>query len=277
MPAFAGVRHRKGGPRAALFALLQPPSGVSIYRKPCCKPPPGLVWVALRGLAQMVPGRRLHGRAWWSPGLICLVSFFVVGMPPSRQMREIRSRFGPTMRFVVVRSNAPGCEPTCPEWISARLDRSRNAGAAQAHAQNARRSNCRRRDSPGGNVDAALTLGRLIRKNKLDIAVGKTRFVGCQPEVEELQGKDGKGARYFGDAYASGAICNSCLSVDVCRRHPARGRAMGLSRRPSDHHHLHPDELAVPDHLPRRERQEEDPQHKRSSAARTPAATRPTR
>ncbi|TIV22294.1 MAG: hypothetical protein E5V90_34440, partial [Mesorhizobium sp.] len=26
---------------------------------------------------------------------------------------------GPTMRFVVVRSSATGCEPNCPEWISA--------------------------------------------------------------------------------------------------------------------------------------------------------------
>ncbi len=25
----------------------------------------------------------------------------------------------PSMRFAVVRSNAPGCEPNCPEWISA--------------------------------------------------------------------------------------------------------------------------------------------------------------
>nr|WP_319944173.1 hypothetical protein [Mesorhizobium sp. AR10] len=68
-------------------------------------------------------------------------------------------------------------------------------------------------DSPGGNVEAALTLGRLIRKNKLDIAVGKTRFVGCQPDAKNCKENDGKGARYLGDAYASGAICNSACPL----------------------------------------------------------------
>ncbi|TIU85827.1 MAG: hypothetical protein E5W03_09965, partial [Mesorhizobium sp.] len=85
--------------------------------------------------------------------------------------------FGPSMQFAFVRSNAPGCEPTCPEWISAE-------GAIQADTPALFRRvlkilNGRKLpivvNSPGGDVNAALTLGRLIRKNKLDIAVGKTQ------------------------------------------------------------------------------------------------------
>ncbi|TIT00436.1 hypothetical protein, partial [Mesorhizobium sp.] len=53
----------------------------------------------------------------------------------------------------------------------------------------------------------------LLRKSKLDIAVGKTRFTGCQPEAKDCNENDAKGARYFGNAYASGAICNSACPL----------------------------------------------------------------
>ncbi|WP_353042490.1 hypothetical protein [Mesorhizobium sp. M1217] len=122
---------------------------------------------------------------------------------------------GPTMPFVVVRSSAPGCEPTCPEWISA--EGSIEAGTPALFKRTLKALGGRKLpivvDSPGGNVEAALTLGRLIRKNKLDIAVGKTRFVGCLPDVKNCKEKDGKGARYFGNAYADGAICNSACPL----------------------------------------------------------------
>ncbi|WP_352905010.1 hypothetical protein [Mesorhizobium sp. M0700] len=123
--------------------------------------------------------------------------------------------FGPTMRFVVVRSSAPGCEPTCPEWISA--EGSIEAGTPALFKRALKALGGRKLpivvDSPGGNVEAALTLGRLIRKNKLDIAVGKTGFVGCLPDMKNCKENDGKGARYFGDAYANGAICNSACPL----------------------------------------------------------------
>ncbi|TGV31270.1 hypothetical protein EN811_28250, partial [bacterium M00.F.Ca.ET.168.01.1.1] len=35
------------------------------------------------------------------------------------EAKEEALDLGPTMRFAVVRSSAPGCEPNCPEWISA--------------------------------------------------------------------------------------------------------------------------------------------------------------
>lgn len=55
--------------------------------------------------------------------------------------------------------------------------------------------------------------GHIIRKNKLDIAVGKTRFVGCLRDAKDCKANDGKGDRFFGNAYASGAICNSACPL----------------------------------------------------------------
>ncbi|MER9971695.1 hypothetical protein [Mesorhizobium sp. M0060] len=169
----------------------------------------------------MVPWRRLHSQAWWLLGLICLVSFLVMGhaafAADAKKSTQEKSTpdLGPTMRFVVVRSSAPGCEPTCPEWISA--EGSIEAGTPALFKRTLKALGGRKLpivvDSPGGNVEAALTLGRLVRKNKLDIAVGKTRFIGCQPGVKNCKDKDGKAAPYFGNAYASSAICNSACPL----------------------------------------------------------------
>lgn len=169
----------------------------------------------------MVPWRRLHSQAWWSLGLICLVSLLAMGhaafAADAKKSTPEKSApdFGPTMRFVVVRSSAPSCEPTCPEWISA--EGSIEAGTPALFKRALKALGGRKLpivvDSPGGNVEAALTLGRLIRKNKLDIAVGKTRFVGCLPDVKNCKENDGKSARYFGNAYADGAICNSACPL----------------------------------------------------------------
>ena len=156
----------------------------------------------------------------------------------------------PSMRFVVVRSNASGCEPNCPEWISAE-------GTIEAETPALFKRTLKTLDgrqlpivvnSPGGNVDAALALGRMIRKNKLDIAVGTTVFFGCEPGMKNCKDNEGKGADYFGMAYDDGAMCNSACPLMFAggvRRVVGR---LGLSRRPPDHHHLHAREAALPDH-----------------------------
>ncbi|RWP42114.1 hypothetical protein [Mesorhizobium sp.] len=164
----------------------------------------------------MVPWHRLNGQTWWTLGVICLASFLVMGHAAfAANTKKSAPDLGPTMRFVVVRSSAPGCEPTCPEWISA--EGSIEAGTPALFKRTLKALGRRKLpvvvDSPGGNVEAALALGRLLRKNKLDIAVGKTRFTGCQPEAKDCNENDAKGARYFGNAYASGAICNSACPL----------------------------------------------------------------
>lgn len=119
------------------------------------------------------------------------------------------------MRFAVVRSNAPGCEPNCPEWISA--EGSIEAGTPSLLKRTLKALKGRKLplvvNSPGGNVEAALTLGRLIRKAGLDVAVGKTVFSGCQPDLKGCQDPDRKGSRYFGDVIDYGAMCNSACPL----------------------------------------------------------------
>ncbi|SDA99241.1 hypothetical protein [Mesorhizobium qingshengii] len=161
----------------------------------------------------MLPVRLLHRQALWLLRLICLLALLVTGH--AAFATDTTPNVGPTMRFVVVRSNAPGCEPICPEWISA--EGSIEAGTPALFKRMLKTLGGRKLpivvDSPGGNVDAALTLGRLIRKNKLDVAVGKTWFDGCLPDVKDCTANDGKGAGYFGEPYASGSMCNSACPL----------------------------------------------------------------
>lgn len=121
----------------------------------------------------------------------------------------------PSMRFTVVRSSASNCEPACPEWISA------EGAIVQATPAALRKLldtlGGRRLpviiSSRGGNVDAALALGRMIRKNKLDTAVGKTMFDRCKPEDKDCTANEGRGSRYFGFVYGNGAECSSACPL----------------------------------------------------------------
>jgi hypothetical protein len=161
----------------------------------------------------MVPERLFHRQALWSLALICLLALLVTG--PAAVAADTAPDLGPTMRFGIVRSNAPGCEPICPEWISA--EGSIEAGTPALFKRMLKTLGGRKLpivvDSPGGNVDAALTLGRLIRKNKLDIAIGKTVFSGCQPDAKGCLDRNKNGARYFGDVIDYGAMCNSACPL----------------------------------------------------------------
>ena len=118
------------------------------------------------------------------------------------------------MRFVVARSSAPGCEPNCPEWISAEGDIV--AGTPDLLKSTLKKLGGRKLpiivNSFGGNVDAALQLGRIIRKNKLDIAIGKTEFSDCWPGTDGCGFSYGKGSAYLGQA-SDGASCNSACPL----------------------------------------------------------------
>ncbi|TGR74671.1 hypothetical protein EN836_33200, partial [Mesorhizobium sp. M1C.F.Ca.ET.193.01.1.1] len=82
------------------------------------------------------------------------------------------------MRFVVVRGSNPLCNPDCPEWISA--EGTIAAGTADKLRQLLDTTRERRLpvviNSPGGDVQAALAAGRLIRERGLDVAVARTEF-----------------------------------------------------------------------------------------------------
>ncbi len=119
------------------------------------------------------------------------------------------------MQFSIVRSAAAGCEPDCPEWIFAE---GQIVGTSPAGLKRILKMAGKRRlpiliQSPGGDVDAAMAMGRLIRERKLDTGVSGTRFAGCRPADPGCKlPADARGV-YTGAAFSGGAFCVSACPL----------------------------------------------------------------
>jgi hypothetical protein len=87
------------------------------------------------------------------------------------------------MQVYLVRSAQPGCEPHCPEWISAQGKI--EAGSVKRFEKILRQVGDRKLpvliDSSGGKVHEAFKIGRLARAKGLDVVVTRTIFTPCAP------------------------------------------------------------------------------------------------
>lgn len=87
------------------------------------------------------------------------------------------------MRVHVVRSAKDGCEPNCPEWIAAqgRIDETTFARFKKVMDELGKRNLPVLINSGGGRAEDALSIGRVLRRKGLDVAVAKTVFTSCEP------------------------------------------------------------------------------------------------
>jgi hypothetical protein len=140
-----------------------------------------------------------------------------VGLAAGKKKPEKKppSPFDLPMFFVIVRSNAGFCEPNCPEWIygEGQID----AGTPGAFKKVLKQVGDRKLPlillSPGGNVDAAIEMGRIVRKNKMAVQVGVTRFYGCQPRDKGCTGDSPAKGEFRGMVMVNGAFCWSACPL----------------------------------------------------------------
>jgi hypothetical protein len=138
-----------------------------------------------------------------SAGLFAAPASSAAQTPPADQ-----NQLQQPMKFTRVRSDDPTCQPNCPEWIVAqgKID----IGAAKAFAHVIASLEDRRLpiliNSPGGVVDEALAMGRLIRSKRLAVAVARTVLTPCAPSETTCD-------QHTGKAIASGAICVSACPL----------------------------------------------------------------
>jgi hypothetical protein len=133
----------------------------------------------------------------------------------AKKNRKIAEPEEPAMRIVIVRGSYSSCEPNCPEWISAE-------GRIYASSSGALRKVLKKMgprklpvvvNSPGGDIDAAMRMGRMIRERGLDVAVGYTLFTGCRPTDASCKPpKEDKGV-YRGTMSAVTAYCHSACPL----------------------------------------------------------------
>ena len=93
----------------------------------------------------------------------------------------------PPMQVKVVRLAEPGCDPDCPEWISAigRIDATTPGEFRKVLTKLGNRKLPILIDSGGGTVEAGYSVGRMIRIKGLDVVVTRTEFTACTLAVPE--------------------------------------------------------------------------------------------
>src|SRR6188474_216932 len=104
----------------------------------------------------------------------CLLVFLLVqaaaaGAATTKKKPEVQAPVAPPMIFAIVRSGVTGCEPNCPQWISA--EGQIMPGSAGQFRKILKQAGKQRLPvvitSQGGDVEAALAIGNLIRERKL--------------------------------------------------------------------------------------------------------------
>ncbi len=124
---------------------------------------------------------------------------------------------GTPMRFLLVHGEMGQCraDNTCPDWISA--EGQIMADTPRKLQKILKQVGDRKLpivvSSPGGDVKAAMEMARIIRKQKLSIAVGRTRSRACpyaEPICSAAFAKDGS---ITGQPFSDGAICFSACPL----------------------------------------------------------------
>lgn len=126
------------------------------------------------------------------------------------------------MVFSIVRSGAGYCEPNCPEWIygEGQIVNGTPAAFRKVLKQAGDRKLPLLIVSPGGNVMAALEMGRMVRKLGIDVEVSATRFGACSPRDKDCEPNGPDKGQYLGIAFSAGAFCwSACPLVLAAGEH----------------------------------------------------------
>lgn len=135
--------------------------------------------------------------------------------PRSAEPEKPKEPWQLPMKVVLVRASFTGCEPNCPEWIMAEGE---ITGATPAVFRKVLKKIGKRKlpvviSSPGGRVEAAMEIGRMIRKAALPVAVGRTNYHSCSPwEKNCTLPKEAEGY-YDGLGYGSDGYCLSACPL----------------------------------------------------------------
>ena len=132
------------------------------------------------------------------------------------------------MQVVIVSDGRPGCEPNCAEWISAEGEIGRDTPARFSRVFNTlgHKKLPIFISSTGGSVNAALAIGREIRKRGLDVAVERTLFQKCEPSPSTCDRrtlKDGDKGRPEPIAAYCASSCAFILAAGIQRVVPVYG------------------------------------------------------
>lgn len=161
-----------------------------------------------------LPGKILSALA----AALMLLAAAWANAAPAAETASTRIKLNPLeqpMVFTVVRSGAGYCEPNCPEWIYG--EGQIVTGTPEAFRKVLTLAGDRKLPllivSPGGNVMAAMEVGRMVRKLRMDVEVSATRFVVCSPRQDDCRPTGPEKGQYLGIAFSAGAFCWSACPL----------------------------------------------------------------
>ncbi|MGE3874481.1 MAG: hypothetical protein AB7F74_16150 [Parvibaculaceae bacterium] len=170
--------------------------------------------------------------------VLALLAFMLAAALPNSPADAAKKKqetpaYDQPMRVVIVRSVMAGCASLCPQWISAEGQITAKSPAvfkkALAKAKDLRLPVVV--TSTGGEVDAALKIGEMIREHHLDVAVGWTYFGGCAPYQTNCKlPKEQKGV-YRGIVMSGQGFCVSACAFILAageKRFMGQGTAVGV-------------------------------------------------
>jgi len=141
-----------------------------------------------------------------------LLAAFALILPAAAGARSADPLDGP-MQFVLAHGDAGFCraDGDCPEWIAAegQIVPDTPAKFKRLLAKIGGRKLPVVLRSPGGDVAAALELGKLIRAKGLSVAVGGTRSPACRVDEPLCAAGRGPDGSVLGATYSSEGVCFS--------------------------------------------------------------------
>lgn len=169
--------------------------------------------------------------------VMALVSLVLAVALPDNPADAARKKETPAydlpMRVVVVRSVMAGCGSLCPQWISAEGQITAQTPAVFKKAL----KKVKDRHLPivvtstGGDVEASLKIGEMIRANHLDVAVGWTYFGGCAPYQPDCKLPAAQKGVYRGVIMSGQGFCVSACAFILAageKRFMGQGTAVGV-------------------------------------------------
>jgi hypothetical protein len=139
------------------------------------------------------------------------------------------------MRVVIVRNSMATCEPDCPQWIAAEgeITDATPAQFRKVFKQLGQKKLPVIIRSPGGSINAALIIGKMLRERGMTAAVGYTLYSGCRPDDPACKlPQESKGV-YNGMIVEERAFCNSACPMVLAgatTRFSSRDTYIGLHK-----------------------------------------------
>jgi hypothetical protein len=165
--------------------------------------------------------------------VMALVALVLAVAPADAAKKQETPPYDLPMRVVIVRSVMAGCGSLCPQWISAEGQITTQSPAVFKKAL-AKATDLHLPivvTSTGGDVDAALKIGEMIRASHLDVAVGWTYFGGCAPYQPDCKLPAAQKGVYRGVIMSGQGFCVSACAFILAageKRFMGQGTAVGV-------------------------------------------------